>query len=87
MNGPDCPWCGLPTDAEFVDIGVAMQQVTGGHCFGTQTEPGCGAHEMGPYLVGGFISEVEMASLWRGPYEDYPELSSFNPYREEQDYP
>lgn len=31
---PLCPYCSSPhTDAEFVDIGVGVQQVTPYHCF------------------------------------------------------
>jgi hypothetical protein len=33
-NLDPCPFCGSPwVDAEFVDIGVGMQQVTGAICF------------------------------------------------------
>lgn len=76
MNGPECRWCGKPTEAEFVDIGVGYQQVTGGRCWD------CGADEMGPYLVGGRITEVEWVTLWRGPFEDFAEFSPFNPEQE-----
>lgn len=73
MKGPNCRWCGTETYAEFVDIGVGFQQVTGGDCFE------CGARERGPYLNGGRISEVEQATMWAGPAEDWPEFSPFNP--------
>lgn len=72
MNGPECRWCNLETDAEFVDVGVGLVQVTGGIC-------GCGGYEMGPYMVGGMISEVEMQTMWRRPYEDEDDFSTFNP--------
>jgi len=65
MAGPDCRWCKAKTDAEFVDVGVGLVQVTGGLC------GNCGAYEMGPYQTGGPISEVEMATGWTGPEEDY----------------
>jgi len=38
-----CPYCGGPTYAEYVDIGVGMQQVTGHMC------EVCQAVEAGPY--------------------------------------
>ncbi len=65
MNGPECRWCKHKTYAEFVDVGVGFQQVTGGECYN------CGAYEMGPYQTGGRISEVEMATMWIGPAEDW----------------
>jgi hypothetical protein len=79
MNGPNCRWCEKPTDAEFVDVGVGFVQVTGGQC-------SCGAYEMGPYMVGGMISEVELETLWRGPFEDEPEFSPFNPDQQEHPF-
>lgn len=38
----DCPYCGNPCEADFVDIGVGMQQVSPYRCE-------CGAVEAGPY--------------------------------------
>lgn len=73
MTGPACPWCEHATDAEFVDVGVGAVQVTGGWCLH------CGAYEMGHYRTDGRITEVEMATLWRGPDEDHPEFSPLNP--------
>lgn len=76
MNrGPECRWCRERTDAEFVDVGVGLGgvQVTGGIC------DNCGGVEMGPYLVGGLISEEEMATKWHGPFEDHADYSPFNP--------
>ena len=64
MNGPDCRWCGTTTYAEFVDVGVGMVQVTGGHC------PECWGLELAPHQIDGPITEVEMATGWLGPYED-----------------
>lgn len=78
MNGPECRWCNEKTDAEFVDVGVGWVQVSGGQC-------SCGAYEMGPYMVGGMISEVELTTLWRGPFEDHAEFSPFNP--DQQEFP
>lgn len=75
MRGPKCRWCGEETDAEYVDVGVGWQQVTGGDCR-------CGGHEMGPYQNGGMITEVEFATAWHGPFEDHPEFSPFNCTRE-----
>lgn len=85
MKGPECRWCGKPTDAEFVDIGVGMQQVTGGMCW--PELDGCGAYEMGPYQVGGMISEEEMATFWTRPLEDYAAYSPFSPEPEPEDGP
>jgi hypothetical protein len=79
MNGPDCRWCGTATDAEFVDVGVGFVQVSGGQCWK------CLAYEMGPYMTDGRISEVEMATLWLGPFEDSADHSPFNP--DQQDPP
>lgn len=78
MNGPNCRWCGSKTDAEFVDVGVGMVQVTGGECWE------CGARERGPYMNDGCITEVEQATMWSGPDEDWPDFSPFNPDREER---
>lgn len=88
MNGPDCPWCGLPTDAEFVDIGVGFQQVSGGWCLGVYQGPvGCGSYEMAHHQIDGRLTEVEMVVGWRGPHEDVAELSPFNPDPETEDRP
>ena len=38
-----CPYCGAECEAEYVDIGVGMQQVTPHECFD------CHAVEAGPY--------------------------------------
>ena len=77
MSGPLCRWCNSRTDAEYVDVGVGWVQVTGGKCWD------CGAYEMGPYQTDGRITEVEMASLWLGPFEDHPDFSPFNPDQRE----
>lgn len=77
MNGPPCEWCGTKTEAEFVDVGVGFVQVTGGMCWN------CGGYETGPYQTDGRISEVEMATLWRGPWEDHADFNPFNPQPEE----
>lgn len=79
MNGPDCRWCGIATDAEFCDVGVGFVQVSGGMCWE------CKAYEMGPYQTDGRITEVEMATLWLGPIEDHADYSPFNP--DQQDSP
>ena len=79
MNGPACRWCSKETDAEYVDVGVGWVQVSGGQC-------ACGAYEMGPYLVGGRITEVEMATLWQGPFEDHADYSAFNPDQKDAPY-
>lgn len=76
LSGPSCRWCGCKTDAEFVDVGVGLVQVTGGRCK-------CGGYEMGPYMTDGLITEVEMATRWQGPDEDTPDFSPFNPDQQE----
>lgn len=76
MNCPDCRWCGCKTDAEFVDVGVGFVQVTGGRCK-------CGGYEMGKYMTDGRITEVEMATLWQGPDEDFTDFNPFNPDQQE----
>lgn len=63
--GPACRWCKSTTEAEYVDVGVGMVQVTGGECLN------CGAHELGHYQTDGPLSEVEMATGWVGPAEDW----------------
>ena len=73
MKSPDCRWCGGETEAEFVDVGVGMVQVTGAMCWS------CNSYEMGPYQTDGRITEVEMATGWLGPREDYIPTSPFNP--------
>jgi len=73
MKSPDCRWCSGETDAEFVDVGVGMVQVTGAICWD------CNAYEMGPYQTDGRITEVEMATMWLGPMEDHAIHSPFNP--------
>ena len=79
MNGPECRWCNRATDAEFVDVGVGYVQVSGGRC-------SCGGYEMGRYMVGGMISEIELATMWRGPFEDCAEFSPFNPDQEDSPF-
>ncbi|QGK90339.1 hypothetical protein QE345_gp050 [Pseudomonas phage vB_PA45_GUMS] len=77
MNGPECRWCGERTEAEFVDVGLGwMQQVTGGMCHR------CGGYENGHYQNDGRLSEVEFATYWSGPFEDYADFSPFNHMRE-----
>lgn len=73
MKGPECRWCGKETDAEFVDVGVGLVQVTGGEC------GECGARERGPYMNDGRITEIEQATMWSQPYEDWADFSPFNP--------
>lgn len=68
MRGPNCRWCDSATDAEFVDVGVGFVQVTGGFCLA------CGGHELASHQIDGLISEVEMATGWLGPEEDYEHL-------------
>ena len=75
MNGPHCRWCNEVTEAEFVDVGIGWQQVTGGRCR-------CGGYESGPYQNDGMLTEVEFATYWLGPFEDHPDFSPFNYMRE-----
>lgn len=63
--GPACRWCNEATHAEYVDVGVGLLQCTGGECYH------CGGRELGPYMTDGPLSEVEMATGWLGPAEDW----------------
>ena len=79
MKGPECRWCGEATDAEFVDVGIGMVQVTGGEC-------ACGGRELGPYMNNGRLTEEEFATAWQGPYEDWAMFSPFNPATDSEVY-
>ena len=52
-----CPYCGELTYAEYVDIGVGFQQVTGHSC------EGCHAVEAGPYCDTD-VSEYDSHTGW-----------------------
>ncbi len=56
-----CPYCGIPCDADFVDIGVGFQQCGPYHC----TE--CGASEIGPYDEERELTEQEKKTHWYAP--------------------
>jgi len=68
MNGLSCPWCGTPTYTGFVEVGVGYYECGN-----------CGAYELRPDINSGLLTEVEQAMSWRGPMEDYPIFSPFNP--------
>jgi hypothetical protein len=58
-----CGWCGSgDTDAEFVNNGVGMQQVTAASC------NHCGAIQMSPEDWGDLVSGVDPEDLRRGWY-------------------
>ncbi len=59
---PWCPWChSLDVDAEFVDIGVDMQQVTP-YCCGQ-----CGAGQFMPGVTKEDVDAEEWRFGWFGP--------------------
>lgn len=71
MRGPyetpdePCPYCGSMCSAEFVDVGVGMQQVSPYAC------PECHAEEAGPYsdLT---RSDYDRATGWYRPEKAAP---------------
>jgi hypothetical protein len=56
-----CPYCGTICRADFVDIGVGMQQCGPYHC------DECGASESGPYDADRPLSDSEKAAGWYAP--------------------
>jgi len=60
-----CPYCGTEAEAEFVDIGVGMQQCTPYGC------PNCQALEIGPHDEPKELTEVEKRTGW---YEPIPKI-------------
>ena len=56
-----CPYCGAKCRADFVDIGVGMQQCGPYHC------DNCLASEIGPYDEERKISDVEAQCGWYAP--------------------
>ena len=56
-----CPYCGSVCRADFVDIGVGMQQCGPFHC------DECGASEIGPYDQERVLSPREMDCGWYAP--------------------
>lgn len=57
----NCPYCGEPCDADFVDIGVGMMQCGPYHCLS------CGASEIGPYDEDRPLSDQESKFKWYAP--------------------
>jgi MinD superfamily P-loop ATPase len=57
----NCPYCGQECSAEFVDIGVGMQQVTPFAC------EGCHAVQIGPYDEERPLTEQEIKTGWYEP--------------------
>ena len=56
-----CPYCGTETFADFVDIGVGMQQCMPFHC------DGCGASEIGGFDPPRELSPDEKRTGWYAP--------------------
>jgi hypothetical protein len=56
-----CPYCGTRCDADFVDIGVGMQQCGPYHC------QACGASEIGPNDDDRPLSADEQRTGWYEP--------------------
>lgn len=60
-----CPWCGSANvDAEFVDIGVGLQQVTPYRCWD------CDALQLGPHSDN--ATELERRVSWYAPQYPLP---------------
>lgn len=57
----DCPYCGTPCMADFVDIGVGFTQCGPYHC------EQCGASEIGPYDKERQLTEAEQKTGWYAP--------------------
>lgn len=57
----NCPYCGTVCRADFVDIGVGMQQCGPYHC------DKCYASEIGPYDEERPLSEDEKRTGWYAP--------------------
>jgi len=57
----NCPYCKTVCRADFVDIGVGMQQCGPYHC------DNCLASEIGPYDEERALSEVETRTGWYAP--------------------
>lgn len=55
------PYCGAECRADFVDIGVGMQQCGPYHC------DGCGASQIGPYDEARELSLQERKTGWYAP--------------------
>jgi hypothetical protein len=56
-----CPYCSTICRADFVDVGVGMQQCGPFHC------DACGASEIGPYDESRELSAAEVQTGWYGP--------------------
>lgn len=57
----NCPYCNAPCDADFVDIGVGMQQCGPFHC------EQCGASQIGPNDKERPLNEQEQKTGWYKP--------------------
>lgn len=56
-----CPYCGTHCDADWVDVGIGMQQCGPYHC------EHCGASEIGAFDKERQLSEQEKKVGWYGP--------------------
>ncbi len=57
----NCPYCGAECEAEFVDIGVGMQQCSPYMCMT------CHAYEIGPYDDEKVLTPEEQKTGWYAP--------------------
>lgn len=74
MNGPPCPWCGLPVTVTERPLLLGALSLSTAVCYP------CQATEIPNFLTGrGWLSEVEMAAGWHRPMADWPAFSPFNP--------
>jgi hypothetical protein len=60
----DCPYCGSVCRADFVDIGVGMQQCGPYHC------ENCQASQIGPYDKERELTDAEKETNWYAPKSD-----------------
>lgn len=56
-----CPYCDTLCHADFVDVGIGMQQCGPYHC------ESCGASEMGPFDADRPLTEKERKTGWYEP--------------------
>jgi len=57
----NCPYCGTPTCADFVDVGVGFIQCGPYHC------NSCGAYQIGPYDKHLELTDIENQCGWYLP--------------------
>lgn len=66
----NCPYCNTECHADFVDIGVGMQQVGPYHC------NACGATQIGPNDRARQLTDLETETGWYGPDSELPDTAN-----------